>query len=92
MKNQITDKATARPWRTVGGSWSGQIMADIDGNPYGICKCAGETPEERRANAALIVRAVNEYDALCAVAEAAMQCELAMVRDALSNLTKIKGE
>lgn len=97
MKTNQTDKATARPWQVqkqdAFGDWviqSGQeggygVIATT--NPHGI-----ESPE---ANAALIVKAVNEHAALVAVAEAAQWAEehvgsIQEVKEALANLAAVR--
>lgn len=85
-ENTVTDKATARPWATDievptfdgaqmeictiyvnhGSGKGGEICAFRHDPEDGL----DNTSEEQIHNARLIVRAVNEYDALCAVAEA----------------------
>lgn len=68
------DKATASPWFKNGNAISADTKDGIDH----ICsKWIGNVQrketfeaENWEANAALIVRAVNQFDALCAVAEA----------------------
>lgn len=74
------DKSTARPWHTSSaykldsldgnGLWEASIW-DQDGVTVGIFRAT--TKEVAEANAALIVKAVNEYDALCKVSEAAQK-------------------
>lgn len=82
-----TTKATPRPWRVCGGytpqfmaihSPEGYIvfgMADAKTHTEGIPPKLIDAPnrDAQAANAALIVQAVNEYDALNAVAEAAKE-------------------
>jgi hypothetical protein len=63
-----TDKATPRPWAT-GGGITGQIWSEINGFTVAFTvKAENEevyfSPEEIRANAALIVKAVNLIDEL----------------------------
>jgi hypothetical protein len=86
MQNQTTDKATARPWHFYWDENFGKHKqgAAIDGQDRKAIfttevwdTASGEhieTREVAKSNCALIVRAVNEYDALCAVAEAAKEC------------------
>jgi hypothetical protein len=78
-------KATGRPWR-VGPVVEGEpgphggtrcIMADIDGDPVDVAyvqpsadEVDTHTAAERDANTALIVAAVNDYDALAAQRDA----------------------
>lgn len=83
MTEQKQDKATARPWKVCGGS-TPQFMAITSCDGYIVFQFADasykfengkpiKAPnyEAQRVNAALIVKAVNEYSALCAIAEAA---------------------
>lgn len=80
MTTQTQDKATPRPWSFAP---AGSNMRDNYNQSFAIAQwpvrnliaglfddVQGGT-ETAKANAALIVRAVNEYDALCSVAEAA---------------------
>ncbi len=72
-----TDKATARPWRI------GQSARTIDikaGHNALICRVENNF-DGGEDNAALIVRAVNSYDALLAVAEAAKKLTAAYASD-----------
>ena len=113
------DKATARPWKLIADSDMTQTSVRIGC----ITDSTGERPiasvnrmkwmgsdlrAESQANAALIVKAVNEHAALVAVAEAAERhsesCASAMasdetremkrsdLNDALANLAAVRGE
>jgi hypothetical protein len=76
------DEATARPWKLDSGGfrltasaskdWMRKdgYLAEVARFSIGSDRFAGGV-EERNANIAFAVKAVNEYDALCAVAEAA---------------------
>lgn len=92
-----TDNATARPWKFEGvdsreifSSESGRTIAKVDFQ-------FGRQDEIGRANAALIVRAVNEYEALVAVAEAAKGFDVDRhilpdaLHVALDNLAAVRG-
>lgn len=61
-QNQQQDRATPRPWEVNGGT----TVSNAGGTP--LAKCldgAGRTnPDMAKANAALIVKAVNEHSAL----------------------------
>jgi len=64
-----TSKATARPWKT----WEPSVGYVYDERDHVVAQCwpIGASPwerEEHRANANLIVEAVNAYDALRAAA------------------------
>lgn len=64
----MVDTATPRPWRTIS---KGYIYATVDGDPNWIIGKTYHAPTELAedamdANAALIVRAVNNHDALVA--------------------------
>lgn len=74
-QTETLSKATPRPWtyhgnreiRTVEklpGAIQGRIVAKVD-------RARFEGGSKWEANAALIVQAVNQYEVLCAVAEAA---------------------
>ncbi len=76
------DKATARPWKIGGGQINGWVDIKTESNGDRVAKVdlildtntlGGWTKrfDITEANAALIVRAVNEHAALVAVAEAA---------------------
>jgi len=108
MSNKTQTNATARPWIHA---TAGLNMTKNYSQPYAIAEAGyanliagvfgdvkgGE--EAAKANAALIVRAVNEYDALCKVAETAEEFwnEPRVSRDgdklekALAELTAIRG-
>ena len=58
------DKATPRPWIS-------RKELVLESDFLMVAKCAGETDYQAEANAALIVKAVNSYDALRAVADSA---------------------
>jgi len=64
-----TDAATPRQWKQNGDS---VVTADFQL----VSRCAGDTDQEVKANAALIVRAVNLLEAHEAVAEQARVMEL----------------
>ena len=75
MNTQTTDKATARPWHVLADgksfgyfepSYSKTVSIQL-----GYCEALSRFGQDQKANSALIVRAVNEYDALCKVAEVA---------------------
>lgn len=61
-------EGTPRPWKIH--SETG-IYDMVVSDQLIVCRCAGDTDCEARANAKLIVRAVNEHAALLEVAEAA---------------------
>lgn len=63
--NTANDSATARPWRAEG--WEGIVVNAADGSTIVACPGGsyGASIEELRANARLIVRAVNAHEALC---------------------------
>lgn len=60
MNTLTTNKATPRPWKTH--------CRFIRGKDSIVADC--QRSQNPDSDASLIVRAVNEYDALCAVAEA----------------------
>ncbi len=66
----LLETATARPWDVMEGKTLLHIeTANLgDGKPCGMPVCS--IPKKRMEDAQLIVQAVNEYEALCAVAEA----------------------
>lgn len=67
--NQPKDESTPRPWQQTGGEVR---SLDRGGRLIAACDIGIQTKrEEDAANAALIVSAVNQFDALRAVAEAA---------------------
>lgn len=73
---QNTTQATARPWRIEDFALAGCNIKSCEGTPRTIAKMQRDYPhlvsrEENEANASLIVQAVNQFDALNAVAEAA---------------------
>jgi hypothetical protein len=79
-------KATARPWQV---NPTGDIGEWFIGNSkHGIAECQSQTNNLKMdcANAALIVRAVNQFEALNAVAEAAKT--LRWAHELLSNHVK----
>lgn len=83
MTTTTTDKATARPWKL---HLPQNSITDSGDDEALICQMYDSqfiTPPEQKANAALIVQAVNEYAALKAVAEAAehLTKEMAMAFD-----------
>lgn len=63
--------ATARPWRIVTDTCLEDYVGDKQGKRVAWLDFQGMTPIERKANALLIVKAVNEYDALYEVVEMA---------------------
>ena len=69
--NADFENATARPW-VVWSDESGRPVSQIY-TPSGraVAIMADDDTPESLANAALIVRSVNEWEALCAVEEAA---------------------
>ncbi len=69
MSNQNTDKATARPWHV--SKYKNGFNIEVCANDGCVCTVLGTsgTNLETSANAALIVRAVNEHAALVAVAD-----------------------
>ncbi len=90
---QAIERATARPWavsqgremaiygqpRFCGGDKCDQRVAVCDDS--GLALYGEEAKAEARANAALIVQAVNSYAALVAVAEAAMRVQALSLPD-----------
>ncbi len=68
MKTNQIEKATPRPWRRAA---SGRAVFIASGAGYIAEVFHDEHSENVEANAALIVQAVNERDALIAVADAA---------------------
>lgn len=89
-----TDKATARPWKlAVGVIGPDKVwQEDSTGNEYMVARGI-----DNEHDAALIVKSVNEYEALCKVAECAKHCiagdadefdiaKLAIALDQLSTL------
>ena len=71
-----TAQATPRPWRIENFRLAGCNIKSCEAAPRTIAKLQLPFPnlmtvEENEANAELIVRAVNEYEALLAVAAAA---------------------
>lgn len=108
MNTTQTNKATARPWTndplqpTIWANDGETQVAKISDLPWINGKSDWITEQ---ANAALIVRAVNEHDALCAVADAAKtaldelsdgrglsQFNGAHLQSALSTLAAIRKE
>lgn len=72
MNKQAKDKAenaTARPW---GMNLSGQVFGDNEQRPILYNNIGNLTNAEMNANAALIVRAVNSFDALVEACESAL--------------------
>ena len=59
------DKATARPW----GIFNGYMVVNVDGKTIADCGTTRSLLPKGPADAAFIVKAVNEYDVLNAVAE-----------------------
>lgn len=88
-------EATPRPWR-VGDTDPALIWACGDDEDYFICEIQGGASDaEREANAALIVRAVNNYDeALALLREAREELQTALsanaehVSDAIDDFLK----
>lgn len=70
MKTEIEQKATPRPWEIISGNDNAVHIVHGPGEVATVFKwdsCNGATPEsqkeEAEANATLIVKAVNAYDA-----------------------------
>lgn len=68
--NHEANRATPRPWRVGEGSPDIPSQATIRTDGWDVVHCFGEQSE---ANASLIVRAVNAYDAHRALVEAAKE-------------------
>lgn len=81
MNTQNSDKATARPWKAILGQrhWMIEAVKDTQrlsrvfiAEVYETSTTVSES-EHAELDAALIVRAVNEYEALSAAVEAAKE-------------------
>ncbi len=63
--DRMDDLATPRPWY-VGHSYDGSGWVDIGHDSHTIASARNDETETNKANAALIVKAVNAYDSLTA--------------------------
>lgn len=88
-------------WADIEHRQPSQIKAGNNASCIALVSPADNTTETDKANAALIVRAVNEHAALVAVAEAAeafpiMDCNNVIrseeLKSALANLAAVRGE
>lgn len=88
MKNEIMqDKATARPWKI--GIEPQVVMA----NGKAICRTGYNTKDETISNAELIVKAVNNYEALREAVEIAIEATLdKVVGQAIKDGTLLENE
>ena len=75
MKPQNTDKVTARPWEAKPWTCHAETCIMHNNQPIAETSGLGNDVDLCEANAALIVKAVNEHTALVAVAEAAKKRE-----------------
>ncbi len=94
----LLESATARPWiMHMDEEWNVFIQTRDYSINFSEAKQTGEQIAEvlsdektQESNAALIVQAVNEYAALCAVAEALVQfTQCSQVRDIVSGDTEL---
>ena len=72
MKPQNTDKVTARPWEAKPWTCHAETCIMHNNQPIAETSGLGNDVDLCEANAALIVKAVNEHAALVAVAETDM--------------------
>lgn len=79
MNSQNQDKATARPWYVAANKYQVLVKTE-DGTFHCATDSISLSRDEQQANAALIVKAVNEHAALVAVAEASRLEHLALCK------------
>jgi hypothetical protein len=95
-----TGKATPRPWIANGNmiEEAGKPIFDSVVASTGFSKAGGRMDAQAKANAQLIVTAVNQFEALTRIAEIAAQFERnrgglwADLKNALAALESIKGK
>ena len=80
------DKATPRPWRAAKENDEFLVLPDAEGGT--IASVFGDNQKEQKANASLIVKAVNNFDVLL---EACKEAKRILTSGELNNVKNIKN-